>query len=202
MSEGGQSGRASGGQLEERVDLSVETKEKVTQAQSLIEKSSSNLREALALLAALEKRCRVGNDTPSLVVVCETSLQLCKDCSDEEALIATLKNLATRRSQKSKAVSALVQKAIPWVLQEDGYQPLDVANDEQKAIREKLVITLRDITDGKIFLEAERARLTRALAIIKVRTIQHYITQSKDTKKSFLLNFIFMIIIMMVGARW
>lgn len=28
-------------------------------------------------------------------------------------------------------------------------------------------VALRDITDGKIFLEAERARLTRALAIIK-----------------------------------
>lgn len=167
MTEDGQSGRASGGQLEERVDLSAETQEKLTQAQSLIEKSASNLREALALLAALEKRCRVGNDTPSLVLVCESSLQLCKDCSDEEALIATVKNLATRRSQKTKAVSALVQKAIPWVLKEDGFQPLDVANDEQKAIREKLVVTLRDITDGKIFLEAERARLTRALSIIK-----------------------------------
>ncbi len=184
MSEGGASGRASGGQLEERVDLSAETQEKLTQARSLIEKSPSNLREALALLAALEKRCRVGNDTPSLVLVCESSLQLCKDCSDEEALIATVKNLATRRSQKTKAVSSLVQKAIPWVLKEDGFQPLDVANDEQKAIREKLVVTLRDITDGKIFLEAERARLTRALAIIKVRTfyIMHTMSLSRSIK--------------------
>jgi len=173
MSSEGQSGRASGGQLEEKVDLSVETQEKLAQARTLVEASASNLREALALLAALEKRCRVGNDTASLVLVCEGSLQLCKDCSDEEALIATLQNLATRRSQKTRAVSALVQKAIPWVLQDStdgthkGYEPLDVANDQQKVIREKLVVALRDITDGKIFLEAERARLTRALALIK-----------------------------------
>jgi hypothetical protein len=38
----------------------------------------------------------------------------------------------------------------------------------RKEARDKLVVALRDITDGKIFLEAERARLTRALATIKV----------------------------------
>mmetsp|Transcript_65087 Transcript_65087/g.96159 ORF Transcript_65087/g.96159 Transcript_65087/m.96159 type:complete len:202 (+) Transcript_65087:118-723(+) len=160
-------GAASGGQLEDRVDLSAETDSKLLQAQQLVEASTDNLREALALLAALEKRCRVGNDTTSLVKVCEASLQLCKDASDDEALVATLKNLSTRRSQKSKAVSALVHKAITWVLEGDGYSPLDVSTDEQRVIRERLVVTLRDITDGKIFLEAERARLTRALATIK-----------------------------------
>ena len=168
MSEG-RSGTASGGQLEERIDLSAETDAKISQVESLVNASHDNLREALALLAALEKRCRVGNDTNSLVRVCETSLQLCRDCGDDEALVATLKNLSTRRSQKTKAVSALVQKAMPWVMDGDGFTPLAVANDEQKAIRERLVVTLRDITDGKIFLEAERARLTRALATIKVR---------------------------------
>lgn len=166
MSEG-RSGAASGGQLEERVDLSAESDAKISQAEALIGASHDNLREALALLAALEKRCRVGNDTPSLVRVCETSLQLCRDCGDDEALVATLKNLSTRRSQKTKAVSALVQKAMPWVMDGDGFSPLAVANDEQKAIREILVVALRDITDGKIFLEAERARLTFALATIK-----------------------------------
>jgi len=164
----GTSGAAAGGQLEERVDLSSEADAKLDQAKSLVATSGpDSLREALSLLAALEKRCRVGNDTPSLVRVCETSLQLCKDCEDDEALVATLKNLATRRSQKTKAVSALVQKAMPWVLEENGYKPLPVQNNEQKAIREKLVVSLMEITDGKIFLEAERARLTRALATIK-----------------------------------
>lgn len=93
-----------------------------------------------------------------------------------KSLLATLNNLTTRRSQKTKAISACVNKAIPWVLDSTagegskGYMPLEVANEEQKAIREQLVVALRDITDGKIFLEAERARLTRALAIIKVRS--------------------------------
>lgn len=160
-----QSGAASGGQLEERIDLTSETTTKIEQAQALA--SSNNLQAALTLLFAFEKRCRVGNDTPSLVRVCETSLQLCRDANDIETLMNTLKGLAGKRSQKSKAVEALVHKASPWVLSEDGFTPLPVTDDTEKENREKLVVTLRDITDGKIFLEAERARLTRALAIIK-----------------------------------
>lgn len=166
MASEGASGTASGGQLEEKVDLSAECDSKLPQAQALAE--SGQLREALALLAALEKRCRVGNDNASLVRVCETSLQLCKDAGDEEALVATLQTLATRRSQKTAAVRALVNKATPWCLADDGYMPLAVA-ENQIETRDKLVVALRDITDGKIFLEAERARLTRALATIKVQ---------------------------------
>jgi len=168
------SGRASGGQLEERIDLTAETTSKLEQANTLIQTSPSNLASALALLASVEKRARIGNDTPNLVRVCEASLQLCKDCNDDESLVSTLNNLTTRRSQKTKAISACVNKAIPWVLDttsekdgKKGYVPLEVENEEQKAIRERLVVALRDITDGKLFLEAERARLTRALAILK-----------------------------------
>jgi 26S proteasome regulatory subunit N5 len=169
------SGKAAGGQLEERINLAEETASKLTQATALIQSSPTNLQSALALLASIEKRARIGNDTPSLVKVCEASLQFCKDCNDDESLIATLKNLTTRRSQKTKAISACVNKCIPWVLDTSegskGYVPLNVANEDQRVIREKMVVALRDITDGKIFLEAERARLTRTLAIIKVRVV-------------------------------
>lgn len=166
MASVGASGAASGGQLEERVDLSSECDAKIEQAKALV--ASNQLREALALLAALEKKCRVGNDTPSLVRTCEESLQLCKDSGDDEALIATLQTLSTRRSQKSAAVQALVNKAMLWCV--DGIKPITVT-EQQKEARDKLVVALRDISDGKIFLEAERARLTRALATIKVRLL-------------------------------
>ena len=172
------SGRAEGGQLEEKINLASETETKISQANALISSSPTNLSSALSLLASIEKRARVGNDTTSLVKICEASLQLCKDCNDEESLIDTIKMLTSRRSQKSKAIGACVNKAMPWVLESEsgsdsgdgmkGFIPLAVTNEEQKVIREKMVVTLRDITDGKLFLEAERARLTRALAIIKV----------------------------------
>lgn len=174
----GHSGRASGadgntGQLEERIDLSTETSEKIEQAKTLVSSDSSNLRDALAILAALEKRCRVGNDLSSLVRVCEASLKLCHDAGDDESLVATLKSLSTRRSQKSKAIGALVEIALPWVVGEDGFSPLPLAGDgdaetakKAKAVRDSLVTELRVITDGKMYLEAERARLTRTMAII------------------------------------
>ena len=59
MSEG-RSGAASGGQLEERVDLSAETDAKISQAESLIGASHDNLREALALLADPAARLEDG----------------------------------------------------------------------------------------------------------------------------------------------
>lgn len=161
MASEGASGAAAGGQLEDRVDLSIETEQKIAQSSQLVQ--SGQLKEALSLLGALEKRCRVGNDTPSLVKVCEASLQYCYDVNDEEALLTTLQTLATRRSQKTQAVKALIGKALPWVIS-DQYNPIQTDNT---TFREKLMIALRDITDGKIFLEMERARLTRALATVK-----------------------------------
>lgn len=166
MASAGASGAATDGQLEERVDLSQETESKLKQSASLVQ--AGQLREALALLAALEKRCRVGNDAASLVKVVEASIQYCHDVGDEEALLSTLQTLATRRSQKTQAVKALESKAIPWCIK-DQYEPLPVSSAAEKEFRDKLVVALRDITDGKIFLETERARLTRALATIKVR---------------------------------
>lgn len=163
MATEGVSGSAAGGQLEERLDLSAETDGRIAQAQLLAD--AGQLGEALALLAAQEKRCRVGNDNSSLVRVCEASVQLCHARGDHDALIATIKTLSTRRSQKTSAVQALVRTALPWCV-EAPYTPVPVSNLKEKEIRDTLVSTLRDITDGKIFLERERAQLTRALASI------------------------------------
>jgi 26S proteasome regulatory subunit N5 len=168
MSTAGHSGTASGDQLEERIDLSAETDAKLQQCQQLL--SAGQLQEALALLAALEKRCRVGNDNASLRRVCEAAVKACHDQGDFEALLQTLQTYSTRRSQKAAAVKALVQTAMPWCVQEP-YTPLPVSTDQERERRDKLVETLRDMTDGKLFLELERAQLTRALAAIKVRCV-------------------------------
>jgi 26S proteasome regulatory subunit N5 len=163
-------GAAAGGELEEKVDLSKEVDTKLEQSKTLADGGS--LKESLALLAALEKKCRVGNDTTSLIKVCNASVQYCKDAGDVESLIATLETLTTRRSQKSAAIRSMVHLATPWVLLEDNV--LVETEGFAGASRDKLVEKLRDITDGKLFLEAERARLTRALATIKVRACYMY----------------------------
>jgi 26S proteasome regulatory subunit N5 len=157
------SGRASGGELEEKVDLTPETDAKLDHSAQLAK--GGQLKEALAILTALEKRCRVGNDVVNLVRVCEASLQHCKDAGDDEMLRTTLQTLSTRRSQKQAAIKALVQKAIPYCV-EGQFSPVAVSSDIEKKSRNELVEALREISDGKIFLEAERARLTRCMSMI------------------------------------
>mmetsp|Transcript_15111 Transcript_15111/g.32437 ORF Transcript_15111/g.32437 Transcript_15111/m.32437 type:complete len:457 (-) Transcript_15111:1799-3169(-) len=163
MSNVGSSGRASGGELEEKINMTPETDAKLEQSAQLAK--GGQLKEALAMLAAVEKRCRTGNDTPNLVRVCEASLEYCKDAGDDEMLLTTLQTLATRRSQKQAAIKALVQKTIPYCVQ-DQFSPLPVTSEIEKKSRDKLVEALREISDGKIFLEGERARLTRCMSMI------------------------------------
>jgi 26S proteasome regulatory subunit N5 len=170
MAPEGVSGAASGGLLEEKLDLSAETDAKLAQSKQLA--VNGQLSEALVLLAALEKRCRVGNDNKSLVRVCQASLEYCHEQGDDEALLTTLQTLSTRRSQKTAAIKALVEVAMPWCVTEP-YSPLQVPA-EKKQSRDKLLEALREISDGKIFLERERAVLTRVLATVRVR-LPHYI---------------------------
>jgi 26S proteasome regulatory subunit N5 len=168
MSSQGHSGTASGGQLEEKADFSKETDEKLAQVTDLVQRGGGALSEALAILGALEKRCRVGNDNASLDRVCAAAVVACRDAGDYEAVLQTIHTYATRRSQKMSAIKTLVQTPLPWCVDEP-YAPRPVANDKEKQVRDKLVVCLRDITEGKLFLERERAQLTRALAKIKVR---------------------------------
>lgn len=186
----GPSGSAGAGEglLEEKVDLSVETEEKLKEARALYEGSSrisgsvsgisgspGNLDAALAVLFAMEKKCRTNNDAPSLVRVCETSVQLCREAGQVDALVSTLQALATRRSQKSAAVKAMVTMCLPWCVDVDKLRPLPLDGGgpgkvgQVQDFRDKLVVALRDLSDGKLYLERERAILTRVLATIKVR---------------------------------
>jgi 26S proteasome regulatory subunit N5 len=168
MSSQGHSGTASGGQLEEKADFSKETDEKLAQVTELVQ--SGALPEALAILGALEKRCRVGNDNASLERVCVAAVKACHTAGDHEAVIQTINTYATRRSQKMVAIKTLVQTPLPWCVTEP-YTPVVVTNAAEKIVRDNLVVCLRDITEGKLFLERERAQLTRALATIKVSSV-------------------------------
>lgn len=187
MATQGNSGAASGGQLEEKMDYRADTDACLAQCAALA--AAGALSDALPLLAALEKRCRSGNDTASLVRVCAAAVQTCRTAGDPDALLATLAAYATKRSQKAAAVTALVATALPWCVDNTATTatgaatsgstntasaptygvPVAVANAAEKTIRDQLVASLRDITDGKLFLERERAQLTRAWATIKVR---------------------------------
>jgi hypothetical protein len=161
------SGAAAGGQLEEKIDFSTETTAQLARTRQSLQDGTGSLADALASLMALEKQCRVGNDNASLNRICQACVQYCYEAKDTTTLLATLQTLATRRSQKTSAIQTLVQTALPWCVQEP-YTPVPVNTPEEAQARNSLVETLRDISNGKLFLERERAQLTRALATIKV----------------------------------
>eukprot|EP00639_Heterosigma_akashiwo_P004874 CAMPEP_0194575424 /NCGR_PEP_ID=MMETSP0292-20121207/10913_1 /TAXON_ID=39354 /ORGANISM="Heterosigma akashiwo, Strain CCMP2393" /LENGTH=439 /DNA_ID=CAMNT_0039427207 /DNA_START=77 /DNA_END=1396 /DNA_ORIENTATION=- len=137
--------------LEEKKDFSKEVGEKLPAATKLAE--AGQLEPALELLTSVEKKCRLGNDVANLKEVILTMVRLCRKAENWEQLNSTLTVLSKRRSQNTKAITGMVRTSMEWV-------PETPSKDAKVA----LVITLRDITDGKIFLEAERAQLTRILA--------------------------------------
>ena len=73
-----------------------------------------------------------------------------------DALNENLHILSKRRSQLKQAVTKMVQEACTYV---------DQIEDMPQKLR--LIDTLRSVSEGKIYVEIERARLTRKLAAIK-----------------------------------
>lgn len=69
---------------------------------------------------------------------------------------AQLLALCKRRGQLKQAIMDIVQLSM-------GYIPQLAA----KADKEELILTLKAVTDGKIYAEVERARVTLALAMIR-----------------------------------
>ncbi|CAM9673880.1 unnamed protein product [Phaeothamnion confervicola] len=140
--------------LEEKKDFSEDVKTKIPEAKQLAE--LGHLSQALEVLMSLERNCRVGNDITNLKEVVLAMIRLCKDAGEWEQLNATLALISKRRAQHPKATAAMVQEAMGW---------LDQTPD--RATKMALVMALRDVTDGRIFMEGERAKLTRLLAAMK-----------------------------------
>jgi len=104
----------------------------------------------------LEKQTRTGMDTHSTARVLIAIIQCCFEAKDYDALNENIITLSKRRSQLKQAVTKMVQEACTYV---------DQLPD--KTNKERLIDTLRVVTEGKIYVEVERARLTYKLAKMK-----------------------------------
>ncbi len=107
-------------------------------------------------MLALEKKCRQSGDSDSTVKVAEAIVQAALDVKDYEALNGALTLLSKRRGQFKRVILRIVNMTIAFV-----------ERLQSKAEQLKLIDTLRAITEGKMFVENERARLTRQLAGMK-----------------------------------
>jgi 26S proteasome regulatory subunit N5 len=135
-------------------DFTKEVEEAVAKAQTLAK--DGNLSEAINTLLPLEKATRNAQDSPACSTVVVSVTTMCFENGDWDTGISTVTMLAKRRSVLNTPVLNMVKKAIEYV---------EKSPSEEKKIA--LIEALREITEGKIFLELESARLTRMLAIIK-----------------------------------
>lgn len=128
----------------------------------------SHIDEALALvdtdgvqaavdkLLSLERVNRGAGAAPETAAVCVNILRIFAKRKDWKSLSEYVVMLSKRRAQVKMAIHRMVQDAMSY---------LDQLDDPTKLA---MLETLRDVTSGKIFVELERARLTRALSEMKL----------------------------------
>jgi len=135
----------------EKAKPSVSYATQIAQQQELAK--SGQLEGALQNLLALEKPSRLGGDIGGTTELVTAMVQMCYDAKSWDVLNETISMLAKRRSQLKQAVTAMVQQASKYV---------DEQSDD--ALKLQLIHTLRAVSEGKMFVEVERARLTKTLA--------------------------------------
>lgn len=112
--------------------------------------------DAITFLLLLEKKCRVHNDFLNLKEVCLHMVRLCYTKKDWEKINSTLMVISKRRNQSKVAITAIVAEAIKYI--DDA-----TLTEEQRVA---LITTLKDICEGKMYVEGESAKLHLMLAQI------------------------------------
>lgn len=138
-------------------DYSSEAKEKIAKARDLAK--SGKLDDAIEnVLLPFEKLTRLAADMASTSEVLEAVVELCFEGQRWQYLNDNMTLLAKKRSLIKASISKMIKKAYTYV-------------DKTPTLETKIALIecLRDITDGKIYVEMERAWLTLKLAHIRER---------------------------------
>lgn len=83
-------------------------------------------------------------------------VQMCYERSDFTALMETMTVLSKKRSVVKQAIAGMIQRCMEYA-----------AGLGKMELKLQLIATIRAVTDGKIYVEVERARVTRSLAAMK-----------------------------------
>ncbi|GAA5986443.1 hypothetical protein JCM11641_001002 [Rhodosporidiobolus odoratus] len=134
-------------------DYTKEVDQLIPQAEQLAK--DGKLQDALDKLLALEKQTRNASDLSSTSRLLISTISILYEKQDYTQLNAHLQLLSKKHGQLRQAVQKMVDKAMEFV------EPLQGEN------KLKLIEVLRQITEGKIYLEVPRARVTRTLSQIK-----------------------------------
>ncbi|CAG7564939.1 unnamed protein product [Fusarium equiseti] len=144
----------SDGVLKPEKDFSKEVDQQLPEAEKLA--ASNNLQGAIEKLAALEKQTRQASDLASTSRVLIAIVTLCKNAGDWSLLNDQTLVMSKKHSQLKQAITKMVQTVMGF---------LDDTPDLQTKL--SVIETLRTVTEGRIFVEVERARVTKILSDIK-----------------------------------
>jgi len=145
------------------VDYSTVVDERIPECEAMTK--AGKLEEAIESLLSLEKQTRTGAVAISTGRVLVAIVRLCYESKKYELLNENIVQLTKKRGQLKQAVTKMVQEAFSYV---------DKINNMETKL--KLIDTLRTVTAGKIYVEIERARLSRILS--KIREDEGNITEA------------------------
>ncbi|KAF8913047.1 26S proteasome non-ATPase regulatory subunit 12 [Gymnopilus junonius] len=135
-------------------DFTKEVDALLPEADALIK--SGKLQDGLDKILGLEKQTRNAADLSSTIKLVKAAVQHAYNARDFPLLNSTISVLSKKHGQLKGAVSAIVELTISWlpeIKERDGLERWL-----------ELLETLRGVTEGKIFLETPRARVTLLLA--------------------------------------
>ncbi|ORY76609.1 PCI domain-domain-containing protein [Protomyces lactucae-debilis] len=122
----------------------------------LEELAQTDLNGAVEQLTVLEKQTRQASDMNSTARILVEICELCKKQGDLALLNEQIQVLSKKHGQLKGAITRMVQRCIDML-----------GEMEAEADKLELIETLRKVTDGKIYVEVERARVTRTLSQLK-----------------------------------
>eukprot|EP01100_Stratorugosa_tubuloviscum_P015169 TRINITY_DN852_c0_g2_i1.p1 TRINITY_DN852_c0_g2~~TRINITY_DN852_c0_g2_i1.p1 ORF type:complete len:450 (-),score=190.83 TRINITY_DN852_c0_g2_i1:89-1438(-) len=138
------------------VDLLESAKEEIAKSEALA--NQNRLNAAIENLLTFEKQSRNAGDFISTSEIAIAIVRICFSKQEWKELENNLVLISKRRGQEKQVVRKMVQEAIDLIEKSEN---LDIK------VLVQLYKCLRTITEGKIYVENERARLTRKLAAIK-----------------------------------
>ena len=120
---------------------------------------SDERQEAIEKLLGIEKQGRNAEDPVSTKKACCGVLELLYEAKEYKELQEKVVLMTKRRGQLKEVVKAMVRQCMEYVEEEN--------TKLERKVREDIIKTLQSITEGKIYVEIERARITRQLAQMK-----------------------------------
>ncbi|KAI0785093.1 PCI-domain-containing protein [Abortiporus biennis] len=117
---------------------------------------SGKLQEAVDKLYVIEKQARNASDLASTTRLLKEITQLAYDARDYTLLNSSVLTLSKKHGQLKAAIQAMVEQTMGWL------DEIKSRDGTEKWLA--LIETLRTVTEGKLYLETPRARVTLLLS--------------------------------------